>query len=112
MLALMRAQRHNWLGRVLRYDDSRLPKQLYTWFVKRYPDGSVFEDVLPHSSMDELIAAAADKQAWTRRTNEVTLGKEKHVPTKANTAEETKALLDALPTGAVVEGKRGILDHQ
>ena len=37
--------------------------------------GSVFEGVLAHSSMDELIAAAADKHEWTRRTNEVILGK-------------------------------------
>ena len=102
LVAMIRAQRHNWIGKVLRYDDSRLPKQSYTRFVQPYAKGSVFEDVLAHSSMDELIAAAADKQEWTRRTNEVILGKPKHVPTKANTAEETKALLDALPIGAIL----------
>ena len=104
LVALLRARRHNFLGRVLRMEDDRLPKISFTRFTKPYPKGSIFEDVLEHTSMTELVEAAQDKQAWTARTNKVILEKISNTegPTKANTAAETAKLLAELPIGAVL----------
>ena len=85
-------------------EDDRLPKISFTRFIKPYPKGSIFEDVLEHTSMTELVEAAQDKQAWTARTNKVILEKNSNTegPTKANTAAETAKLLAELPIGAVL----------
>ena len=61
----------------------------------------LFMDAPEHSSIPELITIATDRDQWREYVNQLA-GLGQHGSVKANTAEETEALIKELPDGAIL----------
>ena len=70
LVATLRVRRVRWLGHVLRMED-RLVKSVITQIRQPYPDGSIFMDAPRHSSMEQLIELAEDRESWNIHVNAV-----------------------------------------
>ena len=70
LVATLRVRRVRWLGHVLRMED-RLVKSVITQIRQPYPDGSIFMDAPRHSSMEQLIELAEDRESWNLHVNAV-----------------------------------------
>ena len=65
LIGHLRARRVRWLGHVLRMDESRLLHRMVCESSQPYPEGSIFEGVPPHESMEVLKKMAANRKRWS-----------------------------------------------
>ena len=76
VLMMVKKRRHQYLGHILRLDPNRL---LYRFLIEVSPQqnqGALLSEI-PHRTLDELMAAAADKDEWRqllKNTEEANVG--------------------------------------
>ena len=95
----LRARRLSHLGHILRMDPTEPVHRVVISRGIAHRTGDLFMDAPEHSSIPELIAIATDRSQWQEYVNQLA-GLGEHGSVKANTAEETEALIRELPDGA------------
>lgn len=77
----VRARRARWLGHILRSDERYLVRQVlvaqFGYMLQcgvQYPVGSIMQDAPAHSSMEQLITMAEDRDEWRLLVNSIAAG--------------------------------------
>ncbi len=80
LVATLRARRLRWLGHILRMPDHRLVRRVALRqgtpaTNSEYPAGTLFMDAPTHSSVDELVKMARDREGWRKHVHALQPGK-------------------------------------
>ena len=105
----LRARRLSHLGHILRMDSIEPVHRVVISRGIAHRTGDLFMDAPEHSSIPELITIASDRDQWREYVNQLA-GLGQHGSVKANTAEETEALIKELPDGAILAYSDGGCD--
>ena len=97
----LRSQRLRYLGHVLRSDESSMVRKVILSRGTNHRAGDLFMDSPVHNSIEELVEIARDRDQWRIHAEEIA-GQGRFETMKANTAAETAAEIDALPSDAIL----------
>ena len=73
LVATLRVRRLRFLGHVLRSDEERMTRRAILTLKKPYPPGFILMDAPRHSTPQELIPMAEDKESWNIEVNALKL---------------------------------------
>ena len=97
----LRSQRLRFLGHVLRADENSTVCKVILSRGTNQRNGDLFTDAPVHETLDDLIEIAQDSNQWRQHVEELA-GNGRFSTTKANTAAQTAAEIDALPSQTIL----------
>ena len=97
----LRSQRLRFLGHVLRADEDSIVRRVILSQGTNHRNGDLFTDAPVHDTLDDLIEIARDRDQWRQLVEELA-GNGRFSTTKANTAAQTAAEIDALPSHTIL----------
>ena len=97
----LRSQRLRFLGHVLRADEDSIVRRVILSRGNNHRNGDLFTDAPVHDTLDDLIEIARDRDQWRQLVEELACNG-RFSTTKANTAAQTAAEIDALPSHTIL----------